>query len=623
MQNLLDDLKEALGKDESLVVDGQLNKALIEEKALALNKDFLKLLLDSDSLKKHFLEDIDGTLVFDKVRFQQFIHNKSFLPDSYTSFKNKIGLTSNGNYLSKSGEVVLAWPHKDCVLEGGQDKENAKRDEIFWNETLAPDDIDRLLAPKIFTNWKKYDKDGEHEVKEPSLNDNYLFKGNNLLALHSLAEVYRGKVKLIYIDPPYNTGNDSFGYNDRFNHSAWLSFMKSRLEIAKELLSLDGSLWINIDDDEAHYLKVLTDEVFGRENFVSNVIWEKKYTIANDARYFSDVHDHILIYSKSKEAFHVNGLPRTKKMNKAYTNPDNHPKGPWKATPLHAKSGSDKAEKFEYTFKNEVAWSPPSGTYPRFSENSLREMDENDEIWFGIKGDAMPARKTFLSDLEENSLTPKTLFSFSEVGHNHEAKEELKKLFKENIFSTPKPERLMQRVLHLGSNKNDIICDFFLGSGTTAAVAHKMGRRYIGIEQMDYVENVTKKRLVKVIEGEQGGISKEVEWKGGGSFVYAELKKANQQWVDNIQQAEDSTALSAIWETMKEKAFISYKVNPNDIDENAEEFGQLSLENQQRFLIEVLDKNVLYVNYSEIDDADFSVSENDKALNHAFYGLKK
>lgn len=208
-QNLLDDLKTVLEKNENLLVDGQLNKALIEQKALALDADFLNLILGSESLKKHFFEDIEGALVFDKVKFQQFISNKSFLPDSYTSFKINIGLTSNLNYLSNSGEVVLAWPHKDCVLQGGQDKEDAKREEIFWNETLAPDDIDRLLAPKVFTNWKKYDKDGEKKVKAPSLKDNYLIKGNNLLALQSLAEVYRGKVKLIYIDPPYNTGGDA------------------------------------------------------------------------------------------------------------------------------------------------------------------------------------------------------------------------------------------------------------------------------------------------------------------------------------------------------------------------------------------------------------------------------
>jgi adenine-specific DNA-methyltransferase len=615
MQNLLDDLEGALEKDENLVVDGRLNKALIEQKALALDKDFLKLILNSDSLKKHFFEDIDGTLVFDKVKFQQFIHNKSFLPDSYTAYKNKIGLTSNGEYLSKSGDVVLAWPHKDCVLEGGQDKEEAKRDEIFWNETLAPDDIDRLLSPKVFTNWKKYDKEGEHEVKAPSLNDNYLIKGNNLLALHSLAEVYRGKVKLIYIDPPYNTGNDSFGYNDRFNHSSWYTFMKNRLEIAKELLSQDGSLWINIDDDEGHYLKVLADEVFGRENFIANIIWQKKYTIANDATFFSDNHDHILLFTKEKSSFKINGLQRTEEQNKRYKNPDNDPNGPWMTQPLHAKSGN--ATEFTFTFKNGVKWSPPRGTYPRYTKKTLEGFEKENRIWFGSKGTAVPRVKKYLSDMGE--VTPATIWFHDEVGNNDQANKEVKALISEEDFSTPKPERLLKRIIHIGSDKNDIICDFFLGSGTTAAVAHKMSRRYIGIEQMDYVEDVTKKRLQKVIEGEQGGISEEVEWKGGGSFVYAELKKSNQKWVESIRDANNEKALKTIWEKMKEKAFISYKVNPGDIDENAEEFSQLSLEDQKQFLIEVLDKNLLYVNYSEIDDADFEVSEEDKKLNEAFY----
>ena len=620
-QNLLNDLKDALEKDENLVIDGQLNKALIEQKALAFDKDFLKLILDSDSLKKHFFEDIDGTLVFDKVKFQQFIHNKSFLPDSYTAFKNKIGLTSNGQYLSKSGDVVLAWPHKDCVLEGGQDKEDAKRDEIFWNETLAPDDIDRLLSPKVFSNWKKYDKDGEQKVEQPFLNDNYLIKGNNLLALHSLADVFRGKVKLIYIDPPYNTGNDSFGYNDRFNHSSWYTFMKNRLEIARELLSQDGSLWINIDDDESHYLKVLADEVFGRDNFVSNVVWQKKFSPQNDAKWLSDMHDHILLYAKDKEIWRPNLLPRTEEMDNRYSNPDNDKRGPWTSSDLTVRSYVE-ANDYPIETPSGRTVNPASSRCWGISKDKFEELKKDNRIWFGEDGSNMPRLKKFLSEVKDG-ITPRSIWFHEEVGHNQEAKQETKEVLESQNFSTPKPERLLKRVVHLGSNKKDLVCDFFLGSGTTAAVAHKMGRRYIGIEQMDYVEDVTKKRLQKVIEGEQGGISEEVEWKGGGSFVYAELKKANQKWVENIRDADGAKALSAIWETMKEKAFISYKVNPKDIDENAEEFSQLSLDDQKRFLIEVLDKNLLYVNYSEIDDTDFEVSDGDKELNHAFYGLKK
>jgi len=233
MQNLYDNLKELLQKDERLVVDGKLLKNKIIELALAMDASLLKLLLTDAAIKKHFFTDVSGVLVFDKIKFQKFISNKQFLPNSYTAFKNKIGLTVNDEYISESKDVVLAWPYKDCVLEGGQSKEDAKRNEVFWNETLAPDEIDQLLSPKVLTNFKKYDKKGEHKVSELSFDDNLVIKGNNLLVLHTLLKVYRGKIKLIYIDPPYNTGNDSFLYNDSFNHSAWLIFIKNRLEVAK------------------------------------------------------------------------------------------------------------------------------------------------------------------------------------------------------------------------------------------------------------------------------------------------------------------------------------------------------------------------------------------------------
>lgn len=238
MQNLLNELTELLANDDQLVVEGKLLKNKLIELALKMDTGLIKLLLKSDNIKKHFFTDVDGVLVFDKIKFQRFVSNKQFLPDSYTAFKNKIGLVNeNGDYLSESREIVLAWPYKDCVLEGGQTKEDQKRDEIFWNETLAPDEIDRLLAPKVFTGFMRYDKDGEHVLdgreKIDFANENLIIKGNNLLALHSLYKKFAGKVKLIYIDPPYNTGSDSFKYNDNFNHSTWLTFMRNRLEIAK------------------------------------------------------------------------------------------------------------------------------------------------------------------------------------------------------------------------------------------------------------------------------------------------------------------------------------------------------------------------------------------------------
>jgi adenine-specific DNA-methyltransferase len=377
---------------------------------------------------------------------------------------------------------------------------------------------------------------------------NMLIHGDNLLALKALEQEFAGRVKCVYIDPPYNTGAAFELYNDNLEHSTWLSLMVPRLQILRNLLSENGSIWISIDDDEGHYLKVLCDEILGRDNFVATVIWEKKYTIANDAKWFSDNHDFILVYAKNKQLWRPNLLPRTDEMNAAYKNPDNHPKGVWKATPLHAKSGSDKAEPLSYTFRNGVTWTPPAGTYPRFSADRLAEMDANDEIWFGKDGTAVPSRKTFLCDLRKNGIPSRTVWRFEDVGHNHEAREEIKAFNPQQIFPTPKPERLLQRILTLGSNGGDLVLDSFLGSGTTAAVAHKMGRRYIGIELGDHCYTHCLPRLKAVVDGEQGGISKSQNWQGGG-FKFYELAPTlivkDENGFEIISSQYDPTMLAA------------------------------------------------------------------------------
>lgn len=350
---------------------------------------------------------------------------------------------------------------------------------------------------------------------------NMLIHGDNLLALKALDQDFAGEIKCACIDPPYNTGNAFEHYDDGLEHSIWLSLMRPRIQILHKLLREDGTLWIFIDDDECHYLKVLCDEIFGRKNFVNNVIWEKKYTIANDAKWFSDNHDHILVYAKNKDIWRPNKLPRTSEMNNAYKNPDDHPKGLWKSTPLHAKSGSDKLEKFTYTFLNGIKWSPPPGTFPRFSIETLAKMDKNNEIWFGKDGKSTPSRKTFLVDLKQEGTPSKTIWNFEEVGHNHEAKEEIKAFNLDDVFATPKPERLIQRILTLATNSGDWVLDSFLGSGTTAAVAQKMGRRWIGIELGEHCYTHCLPRLKKVVDGtDEGGISKTVNWQGGGGFKY-------------------------------------------------------------------------------------------------------
>lgn len=351
--------------------------------------------------------------------------------------------------------------------------------------------------------------------------DNKLIFGDNLLALKALEREYTGKVKCIFIDPPYNTGHAFSHYEDGLEHSIWLSLIRQRLEIIKKLMADDGSMWVTIDDDESHYLKVLCDEIFGRLNFVANVVWQKKYTIANDAKWFSDTHDHILIYAKNKETWRPNKLPRTAEMNKAYKNPDKHPKGPWKSTPLHAKSGVNQSE---YRFDNGVTWTPPPGTFRRYSDKAMKKMDCEKQIWFGAKGDAIPSRKTFLSELKNDGTPSRTIWLHDEVGHNHQAKEEVKYFNPEDVFDTPKPEKLLERILTLATNKGDLVIDSFAGSGTTGAVAHKMGRKWVMVELGDHCHTHIIPRLQKVINGEdQGGISKTTNWKGGGGFRYYSL----------------------------------------------------------------------------------------------------
>lgn len=565
MQNLLNDLTNLLEQDIRLVSEGKLLKNKVVELALALDAGLIKLLLQHAAIRPHFFVEAEGVLVFDKIRFQKFVSNKQFLPDSYTAFKNKIGLIANSEYLTESKEVVLAWPYKDCILEGGQDKEDAKRNEVFWNETLAPDQIDRLLSPKALTGFKRYDKDGEHPVTDLSLNDNLIIKGNNLLALHTLRKVYAGKVNLIYIDPPFNTENDSFQYNDSFNRSSWLTFMRNRLEVAKELLCKSGTIYVHIDHNEGHYLKVLMDEIFGKQFFRNEIVWHYSGWNKKLSTSFEKRHDTIFMYGKSD----------TQWFNSYFEK--------W-------------ASKEEYVKKR---------------KQKLLVDEDGREYVLSDAGGGKRA-KMYVEDVLSGGVVVDDVWHIDKL--NNSAKEAVG-------FQTQKIEILLERIISASCPEGGLVLDFHVGSGTTAAVAHKMGRRYIGVEQMDYIEIITVERLMKVIAGEQEGISKAVNWQGGGNFVYCELSKANQTFVDQIQAAASSEDLQAVWKAMQERAFLSYKIDPKVFDANKSEFELLAFADQQRFLIEVLDKNLLYVPYSEIDDASYNVTDADKALNRQFFNL--
>ena len=399
--------------------------------------------------------------------------------------------------------------------------ERKKRLELTW---IGKEERPRL-EPRILLEDADHSYHAAKRVTDNDVFDNRLIHGDNLLALKALEQEFAGKVKCVFIDPPYNTGSAFEQYDDGLEHSIWLSLMRDRLEVIHKLLAEDGSLWITIDDNEAHYLKVMCDEIFGRFNFVANAVWQKKYTVANDSKWLSESHDHVLIYARNKENWRPYRLPRTEEMDARYRNPDNHPKGPWKATPIYAKrSGSEKEQAFSFTFKNGVVWSAPRGTSPRFPAQKLRQLDANNEIWFGADGTATPARKTFLNELKIEGPPAPTVWLHSDVGNNHEAREEAKASNPDAPFATPKPERLLKRILELATQPGDLVLDSFAGSGTTGAVAHKLGRRWIMVELGPHCETHIAPRLRRIVEGTDAlGITEAVGWEGGGGFRFFNL----------------------------------------------------------------------------------------------------
>lgn len=588
--------------------DRKLLKASVYEDIINMDKDLLFVLISNPKIKEKFFQEVNGTLIFDKQKFAWFIESKEFLANSYTRYINKIGLTKNEEFISKSNDVVLNFPYKDCVLQGDQNKEDQKNNEIFHNEIIASDEITRMLNPKILTNAKRYTKNGIEKNIIFNDNDNLIIKGNNLIVLSSLLKRYGEKIKCIYIDPPYNTGSDSFKYNDKFNHSAWLTFMKNRLELAKKLLSNDGFIFVQIDDNEQAYLKVLMDEIFGREKFIGTIVYRRRKSQANLSKNLSIIHEYILIYKKSELATLNNILNNTD--SKDYKNPDNDIRGAYKTMPCTNKGGS------LYTITT------PTGKQItdewRFKEETFYELLNDNRIVFPKKGEGKPRYKLFLSEKNLKGVIVNSWWD--DVATNQDANKDLKELFGKNIFDYPKSEDLIKKIIEISTKENDIVLDYHLGSGTTCAVAHKIGRRYIGIEQMNYVEDISVKRLSKVIEGEQTGISKAVNWKGGGSFVYCELLENANLIINKINLATENNIFEVKEEIYSDERIIPY-VTREELKKADENFRCLSLEEKKTALINIVDKNKLYVNYSDIEDKTFEIAKNDKKFSESFYKI--
>lgn len=679
MNNFHEILINQLAKESSFVTDdGELKKFIIIDAAFNMNRTLIGLLLTKPELKQKFFTEIAGHWVFDINLFVQYMENKNFLKDSYTRFRNKIGLNIDGKFLNQRNEVSLVWPFKDCILEGGQSREDQKRPEIFFNEILAQQEIDQLTEPKVLTNWKRFTVEGEKPVTElkrenGTIKENLIIKGNNLLALYSLLPQFEEKVKLIYIDPPYNTGNDSFQYNDSFNHSTWLTFMKNRLECSKRLLSKNGAIYIHIDYIELAYLKVLCDETFGKDNFVQ-IISVKTATpagfkVVNPGAV--NVTEFILMYTKSKRTYEFkNGYveaPYQKDYNLIIKNIEDA-SDKWELsklkdlaiTELSFKDCDEAKKKYgnkianilinekiaelaeKYADRVFASYGPhkPSSTLKALIEESklqpekifVQERDNNDS-YIMLNGRLLATYKNKLKEIDGSITSTQLLTDFwhdlSWDSLSFEGGVELK--------NGKKPERLLKRIIELSTKEGDIVLDYHLGSGTTAAVAHKMKRQYIGIEQLDYGKNDSTIRLQNVIgkktkeigemfdklQFDQSGISKAVNWQGGGEYVYCELKKYNQNFIEQIEEAQTSEQLLAIWEEMKAHSFLNYNVDIKKQDEAIDDFKQLSIETQKHHLCEILNKNQLYVNLSSIDDEDYQVSEKDKRLTLDFYELKE
>ncbi|MFA7934707.1 DNA methyltransferase [Helicobacter pylori] len=582
-------------------------KERLETLILQNDEKLLTFMLEdknANDYKNAFFKTIANSLVFNQKALLECLTKE--LENSFTRFKNKIGLYSQGRPIKSSELVVLNFPFKDNVLLGNAKDNSTKSKELFYHEILHKKEIDTLLKKKALCRFEMHGE-GDLESALKDKNTNYLIKGNNLIALHSLKKKFAKQVKCIYIDPPYNTGNDSFNYNDNFNHSSWLVFMKNRLEIAREFLSDDGVIFVQCDDNEQAYLKVLMDEIFLRENFVASISWKQFHSVKNDAANFSKNIEYILCYCKNFSKNLISNEPFDK--SNSYKLKDEN--GFYKLDPVWAKSGNNFSP---YTFLNGKTWSPPSGTFWRYSIGTLKDMEQNNRIVFNGKN---PMAKRYLSEVAEGRKSS-TFWDGSEVGYNLNGDAEIKQLFSGNkVFNNPKPEALISRILEIATNENDLVLDFFAGSGTTCAVAHKMKRRYIGIEQMDYIETITKERLKKVIEGEQGGISKKCDFKGGGSFVYAELKEVNLEVKKQILNAKSAGECLKIFDDLNERFLKRADCKIGEI--HSEEFQNLDLNEQKRICCALLDSNEDYLNLGDMDEDAWEIDGITKKYNEIFY----
>lgn len=673
---LFDELKGALiSFGDKYFVGEELNRSKISNDLRNYNESLIGKLFEIEYIQRHYLKEVAGYNIFQIEELEESILYSDYWDTSYTEYENRIGLSSKGKFIEDNQDVVLDFPFKDGVLTASMTKEDSKEgyDDAFLNEVIEKDEIDRLLGKKIFVNAKRYSTEGVGATGVFEEDDNLIIKGNNLLALHTLKNKYSGKIKMIYLDPPYNTKNDSFAYNDTFNHSAWLTFMKNRLEIAKILLSDDGMIFVQTDDKEHAYLKVLMDSVFGSDKYLNTIVIKAKASSGasgggEDRRLKKNV-EFILLYANENAQINIQKKPyelkkyiderkeqgKTFAYNKVLIN-----KGTLTKIGETVDGRGDTIELFDvkdYEIKSvsklakELKISEDE-VYVRYLDQIFTTENAQTSIRGRVRNAVADdgytiARYVPVSGKNKGKLTDvgfigstKRLVSFLsgttyiEDGIVYKT-EKAGTLWEDISWSSikneggvelgngKKPEKLLERLISSATEENDIVLDFFMGSGTTPAVALKMGRRFIGIEQMDYIEDISLQRLKSVINGDQTGISKNVNWRGGGSFIYVELLPKNMGYLKDIVHSQTIDELRVVFNRMlegtdsQEQADISFRADLSKID-----WAQ-GFDVNKKILVKLLDKNGLYYNFSEIEDQNIRslISDEDYTFNQNFYKM--
>lgn len=632
IQSIQVELAKELEKQSLCIVDGKVSREAIRLHALKMDPELLSTVFQNEFLKAKFFVQAGESWIFDKISFEQLVFDKGFMPDSYTKYRSSIGLFDGREYTSESQEISLVWPFRDCVLEGGLAEDQQSRQEIFWNQTLAAEEITVLLSPKAFKSIEFHNTD---ESLSDFTQKNAVIRGNNLLALHSLKPKLGQSYDAVYIDPPYyfrqTKAGDTFAYNSNFKFSSWLTFMKNRLEVAKSLMKKDGLIFISISEDGLYHLKLVADEVFGADKFVANFVWEKKAGGGNDSTGVAVNHEYVLCYGEKKS---IKKLPMTDEQKKRYKFEDSKVSqyGPYYTKNLNDKSLQDsKGLHYDITC-------PECGHVHRGQDNQwkcnestfLTRLNDDRIVFRHLKGVCSVHYKLYLNETHkseevengvlgsEKGVNPNSII-FNKIASNSKGKSDLVKHFPEGVdFPYPKPVALIQHLLSMMDNQNLRVLDFFAGSGTTGEAVIRLNhtdggnRTFTLIEQLAYARSLTAERSLRAANSLEVALP----------IVYMELAESNENWMTKLGAAKDKLELRQIWESMKTVGPLSYKVQQTEV-EKAMSDDNLGFEICRDLLFEALDKNLLYVPYSEMEDETFELDEISKQLTREFYGDNK